>query len=116
VASQIVCGTVGSKVVLIDISESVSGVKTSDYEGRLQISPSPFSTLLSVSFPDKDIATIQLFDHLGTLITEAENLKSQELFTFHNIKNLPAGTYMVRLITSDNRVVIRQVVKSSIQK
>ncbi len=113
VADVIAVGTVASKVVLFDISGAVSGVNEADDATMVQVAPSPFLTSVSVSVPDGNILGVQLLDGLGNLIADAGDLTGQVSYTFQNLAGLPAGVYVIKATTTDQRLITRRVVKTN---
>jgi hypothetical protein len=66
----------------------------------LQIFPNPFSETVSVS-TSAVINSLQIYDVMGRLVYEKENIKSNQTTIGDEIENLPQGLYGVRCITSD---------------
>ena len=98
----------GEKVVQnVQLSKPV-GIPT--YENQITVYPNPAHDFLSVKLADgADINNITLYDMQGRLVG-ANNYSplSSGIFKM-DIRNLPAGTYILHISTDNNQEIIRKV-------
>ena len=73
----------------------------------LNISPNPTSDFINVEA--KGIKQLALFDSNGKLLIQSDNQIIQDETTL-NIKELPSGTYILRVV-SDNGFQTRKIIK-----
>lgn len=84
-----------------------TGVANIDNNDRVAIYPNPVASELSVSVPQTKNVNIVVFNELGQQLISQ---KASDKVTQINIKNLPAGLYMVQ-VEGDNINVVKQIVK-----
>ena len=87
-------------------------VKTPDYQKptlKLRIWPNPASSFISVDCGDMQPKTILLFDENGR---ELRRISCNNTLTVISLVGLPAGTYLLKAVSSDGTTAIGRFVKA----
>ena len=80
-----------------------------EYESKVTVYPNPARDFVTVEMAvGTEIANIVLYDMHGRIV--GTNNYSPLQPTAINVKNLPAGTYFLHILTTDNREIIRKIV------
>ena len=80
-----------------------------EYESKVTVYPNPARDFVTVEMAvGTEIANIVLYDMHGRIV--GTNNYSPLQPTEINVKNLPAGTYFLHILTTDNREIIRKIV------
>lgn len=80
-----------------------------EYESTVTVYPNPARDFVTVEMAvGTEIANIVLYDMHGRIV--GTNNYSPLQPTAINVKNLPAGTYFLHILTTDNREIIRKIV------
>lgn len=80
-----------------------------EYESKVTVYPNPARDFVTVEMAvGTEIANIVLYDMHGRIV--GTNNYSPLQPTAINVKDLPAGTYFLHILTTDNREIIRKIV------
>ncbi|MBP5495773.1 MAG: T9SS type A sorting domain-containing protein [Bacteroidales bacterium] len=80
-----------------------------EYESKVTVYPNPARDFVTVEMAvGTEIANIVLYDMHGRIV--GTNNYSPLQPTAINVKDLPAGTYFLHILTTDNREIIRRIV------
>ena len=80
-----------------------------EYESNVTVYPNPARDFVTVEMAvGTEIANIVLYDMHGRIV--GTNNYSPLQPTAINVKDLPAGTYFLHILTTDNREIIRKIV------
>jgi hypothetical protein len=90
-------------------TQGVSAVNTPTVNYDLNISPNPATDVINVRVQGTQINWMELVDINGRRVLSAQNIASNQ--TNINISSLPAGMYMLRAQTTDNKLVTNRIVK-----
>ncbi|MEO0099316.1 MAG: T9SS type A sorting domain-containing protein, partial [candidate division WOR-3 bacterium] len=87
------------------LKPAISGKPTNTF--TLDIKPNPTKGLTTISYnlPEKEIATLKVYNALGELVYSAKSEKNS--FT---LNKLPAGIYLIRLETKGCTVERKMVI------
>lgn len=95
--------------VLVTPCDSLSVVNNEQFRALFSIYPNPFDRILNLEASDQDIKAVKIFDVLGHLIYEHQNLK-KGIFAL-NLQNLVDGIYFLNAVSDDLQFNIKLIKK-----
>lgn len=90
---------------VVDVPELPSSLND-----EVVIYPNPVDGILHFTFddPTSAITNYEIYRVDGSLVLSGENITNQSI----NVSTLAAGTYLIRLITSEGKYVVKKVIRS----
>lgn len=77
---------------------------------KLQVFPNPTDDILIVELPDRGVKSVVLYDLKGMVITE-NNYNSSQSSTVLNLRNIPAGMYLIHVEDYDGKQCYRKIIR-----
>ncbi len=80
--------------------ENTVGIADNSFNGKIEIYPNPASSEVVIRSPFTVEGSVKVFDMTGKLLIYEHNVTLENTHTL-NVSSLPAGTYFIRLNTSE---------------
>ena len=87
-----------------------TAIHTAD-DAALTVHPNPASDLLHIELSGTEIATVALYDLQGRVVETRHGTSLQGPTATMNVRNIPAGVYVLRVTGADGREHHRKIVK-----